>query len=154
IRPTETVQCSSPGTPWCATVRAAAPEGLAAPAGDSKFRCAQPRATCYSDRGGSGDGSMTKTTSKKLFGAGAFYLTLIDTITPIVLEHKYTFFSDEWFSEWTKSKHFSIERMNFILALELVEKAHLAAVSALFRAKRWADALCLMHDSSNFIGWA
>jgi len=44
--------------------------------------------------------------------------------------------------------------MNFILALELVEKAHLAAVSALFRAKRWADALCLMHDNPNFIGWA
>src|SRR5262245_34150434 len=104
-----------------------------------------------------GGGSMGKelSTSEKFFGPGVYYFTLIDAITPIVLKHKYKFFSDEWFSEWTKSQQqCSVEDVNFILAWELVEKAHLAAVTALFRAKRWADAICLMYDNSNFIGWA
>ena len=30
----------------------------------------------------------------------------------------------------------------------------MAAITALMRAKRWADATCLMYDSNNFVGWA
>jgi hypothetical protein len=70
------------------------------------------------------------------------YFTLIEAITPIVLKHKYAFVSDEWFCERTKSSKFSAEYVNFIVAWELIEKANLAAVTALFRAKRWADAMC------------
>jgi hypothetical protein len=90
----------------------------------------------------------------KIFGAGAYYLTLIDLIAPIVSKHEYSFFSDDWFFKWIESEEFSIQQMNAITALELIEKAHLAAVSALFRAKRWADAICLMHHTENLIGWA
>jgi hypothetical protein len=44
--------------------------------------------------------------------------------------------------------------MNFIVALELIDKAHLASMGALLRAKRWADATCLMYEKENFLGWA
>lgn len=92
--------------------------------------------------------------ANKLFGRAAFYLTVIDAITPIALTHEYSFFSDEWFAEWVKTERFTVERANSVLALELVDKAHLAAVTALMRTKRWADAICLMYDNSNFVGWA
>jgi hypothetical protein len=97
---------------------------------------------------------MKRSTAEKLFGQAAFYLSVIDTITPIALNHEYTFVSDEWFAEWRKSETSTVERVNLILALELIDKAHLAAVTALMRAKRWADATCLMHDNANFVGWA
>jgi hypothetical protein len=134
-------------------------------------------------------------TANKLFGRAAFYLTVIDAITPIALSHEYSFFSDEWFAEWAKTENFTVEGANSVLALELVDKAHLAAVTALerfpirltrklqgswpesaldsmfvafpigkpvstfpgnalMRAKRWADAICLMYDNPNFVGWA
>ena len=92
--------------------------------------------------------------AEKLFGPAAFYLSVIDTIAPIALNHEYTFVSDEWFAEWMKTKTFTAERVNVILAMELIDKAHLAAITALMRAKRWADATCLMHDNANFVGWA
>jgi hypothetical protein len=44
--------------------------------------------------------------------------------------------------------------MNAIVALELVEEAHLAETTALMRTKRWVDATCLMYDNANFVGWA
>jgi len=92
--------------------------------------------------------------AEKLFGEAAFYLDVIDTIAPIALHHEYTFFADEWFAEWIKSKTYTVERLNFILALELIDKSHLAALTALMRAKRWADATCLMYDNTNLVGWA
>jgi hypothetical protein len=93
-------------------------------------------------------------TVKKLFGPAAAYLDVIDTIAPIALRHVYTFVSDEWFAEWTKTDECTVERINAIVALELVEKAHSAAITALLRTKRWVDATCLMYDNANFVGWA
>lgn len=93
-------------------------------------------------------------TVKKLFGQAAFYSDVIDTIMPIALSHEYTFVADDWFDKWTETESFTVERTNSILALELIEKAHLAAVTALMRTKRWVDATCLMYDNANFVGWA
>jgi hypothetical protein len=93
-------------------------------------------------------------TAAKLFKRAAPFLDLIDDITPIAATHEYKFLSDEWFSEWMSSAAFTVERCNNIIALELIEKAHLASVSALLRAKRWADATCLMYEKENFVGWA
>jgi hypothetical protein len=93
-------------------------------------------------------------TAMKLFKTAAPFLTLIDEIVPVVSNHGYTFVSDDRFEQWRHSADFTIERMNFIVALELVEKAHLASMTALLRARRWADATCLMYDSENFLGWA
>jgi hypothetical protein len=66
--------------------------------------------------------------ANKLFGRAAFYLTVIDAITPIALTHEYSFFSGEWFAEWAKTGSFTVERANSVLALELVDKAHLQRV--------------------------
>jgi hypothetical protein len=93
-------------------------------------------------------------TTTKLFGRASLYLGIIDAIAPIALTHEYKFFSDEWFAKWLKSEAWTVEHTNFILALELIDKAHLAATTALMRTKRWADATCLMYDNSNFVGWA
>jgi hypothetical protein len=89
-----------------------------------------------------------------LFGRAATLLDMIDNVIPVATTHKYKFVSDDWFLEWTESTDFSIQRRNFIIALELVEKAHLASVTALLRARRWADATCLMFEKQNLLGWA
>ena len=93
-------------------------------------------------------------TAEKLFRRATTFLDLIDDITPIVSTHEYTFVSDEWFSNWLGSEQYTVEKRNYIIALELIEKAHLASVTALLRAKRWADATCLMFENDNFVGWA
>src|SRR6266545_2070154 len=92
--------------------------------------------------------------ANKLFGPAAFYLSVIDTIAPIALNYEYNFVSDEWFTEWRKTEEFTVDRLNVILAVELIDKAHLAAITALMRAKRWADATCVMYENANFVGWA
>jgi hypothetical protein len=89
-----------------------------------------------------------------IFGKAASLLDLIDSVIPVATTHKYTFVSDDWFSEWAESSDFSIQKRNFTIALELVEKAHLASVTALLRARRWADATCLMFEKENLFGWA
>src|SRR6266540_3259745 len=83
--------------------------------------------------------------ANKLFGPAAFYLSVIDTIAPIALNYEYNFVSDEWFTEWRKTEEFTVDRLNVILAVELIDKAHLAAITALMRAKRGGPAL---RDSS------
>jgi hypothetical protein len=88
-----------------------------------------------------------------LFKSGAPLLDVIDEIVSVVSNHEYTFVNDEWFQQWTQSTDFTIERMNFIFALEVVEKAHLAAMTALLRGRRWAKATCLMYEKENFLGW-
>jgi hypothetical protein len=92
--------------------------------------------------------------AKQLFKESAPLLRLIDEITPIACKHTYTFVSDQWYREWIESNDFSIKRQNFIIAMELIDKAHLAAVTALMRAKRWADATCLAFEKENFLSWA
>lgn len=85
---------------------------------------------------------------------GLFYLDIIGQIENIALTHEYTFVNDQFFQDWTRSDDFNIARYNQIVSLELVEKAHLAAISALIRTKRWAEAICLMYENENFLGWA
>lgn len=91
---------------------------------------------------------------KDLFKAAAPYLPLIEAIIPVASKHSYTFVSDDWYKEWLKSKEFSVKQHNFIIALELLEKAHLASITALMRAKRWADAVCAAYEKENFLSWA
>src|SRR5947208_308997 len=92
--------------------------------------------------------------SNELFKRAAPFLGLIDEIIPIASKHEYTFVSGDWFQQWRDSDEFTIEKANYIIALELIEKAHLASITALLRAKRWADGACLMYESENFLGWA
>jgi hypothetical protein len=93
-------------------------------------------------------------TAAKLFKRAAVYLGLIDNIAPIASKHEYTFVSSEYYTQRLNSNPFTIEERNFIIALELIEKAHLASVTALLRARRWADATCLMYEKENFVGWS
>jgi hypothetical protein len=92
--------------------------------------------------------------AKQLFKSAGPFLDLIDEIMRIASKHTYTFVSDDWYREWMQSDEFSIKRQNFILAIELIEKAHLASVTSLLRAKRWADATCLAYEKQNFLSWA
>jgi hypothetical protein len=85
---------------------------------------------------------------------GLFYLDVINQIESIALTHEYSFVDDEFFQHWTRSDSFNVARFNQILSLELIDKAHLAAVSALMRTKRWAEAICIMYEAENFLGWA
>jgi hypothetical protein len=94
------------------------------------------------------------TTATKLFKEAASLLPFIDCVLPDAVKNEYVFFSDEWFENWIKSPDATPEQSNYIIAVELVEKAHLASVTALLRAKRWADATCLMYERENFLGWA
>jgi hypothetical protein len=92
--------------------------------------------------------------ARALSEEGSFYLDVISQIESTVLAHEYTFVDDEFFKDWTHSDTFNVARFNQILSLELIDKAHLAAVSALIRTKRWAEAICLMYEAKNFLGWA
>jgi hypothetical protein len=67
-------------------------------------------------------------TAKKLFKRATLFLDLIDDIVAVTSKHKYTFVSDEWFKQWQQSDEFPTERANYIIALELIEKAHLASI--------------------------
>jgi hypothetical protein len=72
--------------------------------------------------------------AKKLFKRAAVFFNLIDHVVSVTSNHEYTFVTEEWFKLWSQSGDFTIERMNFIFALELIEKAHLASMGALLRA--------------------
>jgi hypothetical protein len=93
-------------------------------------------------------------TAAKLFKKAAPFLGMIEAVIPEAAANEYKFLPDESFFAWLKSSNFSIERFNCIIASELVEKAHHASLAAIIRAKRWADATCLMYDQQNFLGWA
>jgi hypothetical protein len=92
--------------------------------------------------------------AQKLFGPAALYLPLIDAIVPTALKHEYSFVSDEWFGQFIESDKATPKAINQIIVFELLDKSHLAAVTALLRTKRWADAACLLYDANNFVGWA
>jgi hypothetical protein len=92
-------------------------------------------------------------TAEQLFKSATPLLVLIDAIIPIAAKHTYTFVSDDWYQDWVHSHEFSIKRNNGIIAMELIEKAHLASITALLRAKRWADATCLSYEKENFLSW-
>jgi hypothetical protein len=98
--------------------------------------------------------SMMKSTEKAVFKDAAFYFDVIREITPAILRHEYKFMRDDVFDRLVKSDEVTPSMLNQILSLELIDKAHLAATSALLRTKRWADAVCLMYEAENFLGWA
>jgi hypothetical protein len=91
--------------------------------------------------------------ARTLFKGSAGYLDLINEIMPTASKHEYNFVSEEWFREWLNSEKFNLKHRNFIIALELIEKAHLASITALLRAKRWADGICLAYEHENFLCW-
>lgn len=93
-------------------------------------------------------------TEEKLFGDAAFYLDVVDAIAPVAFGHTYHFMPDDVFAKWKESENFSWETFNSITSLELIDKAHLAAMTALIRTKRWAVAICLMEEAHNLVGWA
>jgi hypothetical protein len=84
----------------------------------------------------------------------AFYLGVIDSIIPVACGHTYHFMADEAFARWRESEDFNWPTFNAITSLELLDKAHLAAITALIRTKRWAVAVCLMEEANNLVGWA
>jgi hypothetical protein len=90
-----------------------------------------------------------------LFKKSAPFLELIDRAIPeATTANEYAFISDEWFRQWMNSSEFSVEKFNHVIATELLEKAHLASVTAIMRAQRWANATCRMYDDANFLGFA
>ena len=90
-----------------------------------------------------------------LFGRrGAAYKNLIDKIIPRTVTYYHQFISDDVFEAWVNSDRFDVSECNQILASELIDKAHLAANTALFRSKQWMDAACLSYMGDNFVGWA
>jgi hypothetical protein len=97
---------------------------------------------------------MMQSTQRKVFKDAAIFFDIVEEIIPLALKHDYKFIADDAWEELNKSDEFSPSLHNQILARELVDKAHLAATSALLRTKRWADAVCLMYDAKNFLGWA
>jgi hypothetical protein len=95
-----------------------------------------------------------KTSRQRLFPQAAAFLTLIDEIVPTALHHRYLFITDEAFDLLLNSGKLNAAQVNQIVVLDNLEKSHLAAVTALIRTKRWADAVCVMADAENFLGFA
>lgn len=91
---------------------------------------------------------------RTLFSKSALFLELVDELIPNATTHHYSFVEDASFREWRDSANFSFAEQNHILALELLDKAHLAAITSLVRTKRWADGACLLYDAANFLRWA
>jgi hypothetical protein len=75
-----------------------------------------------------------------------------DRLLPVAQRHSYTFYDELTYKEWINSDEFSIAENNYILASELLDKAHLAAVTSLIRTRRWADAICqAYHAPKQFV---
>lgn len=89
-----------------------------------------------------------------VFGKAAVYFELMPEVIRVATRYKYRFLADELFQEWLRSDDYTISAYNHILALELVDEAHLAAVAALLRTRRWADAVVFAHGQSNVLAWA
>jgi len=96
-----------------------------------------------------------RTTVSRLFGAsGIFYAGLIDEILPHLTTHEYLFLTDEFFREWQSTSDYNVARENQIVASELIDKAHLAAATALIRTRQWIKATCSAYDCQNLVAWA
>lgn len=93
-------------------------------------------------------------TRKRLFKGADLYFPLLEKVIPRVVTHRYTFISDDWFREQVDGGKLSPADMNAVVAVDILEKAHLAAATSLIRISRWADAVCLMYDARNFPGYA
>ncbi|MBU0584031.1 MAG: hypothetical protein KKB66_16055 [Alphaproteobacteria bacterium] len=90
---------------------------------------------------------------RSVFHDAELYFPIIESVLLRVQRHRYAFLSDEWYRQQVEIDALSVADRNQIVALDLIEKAHLAAVTSLIRIKRWADAAILMHSSENFLGF-
>ncbi|MBY5585635.1 hypothetical protein [Rhizobium leguminosarum] len=93
-------------------------------------------------------------TRKKLFNGADLYFPLLERTVPRILTHRYTFISDDWYKDQVDGGKLSAAEMNAVVAVDLLEKAHLAAATSLIRILRWADAVCLMYETKNYPGFA
>ena len=98
---------------------------------------------------------MTGMTSAqaRMLGPAQVYLTLIDRVLPVAQRHSYRVLNDEVYEHWRNSDGFSIQQNNLILASELLDKAHLAAITSLIRNRRWAEAVCDAYKAGNYLAW-
>ncbi len=89
-----------------------------------------------------------------VFGKNAIYFDLMPEVIRVATRYKYRFHPDEVFREWLRSDDYTVAACNRIVALELIDWAHLAAVASLLRTRRWADAVVIAHGQSNVLAWA
>ena len=90
----------------------------------------------------------------RMLGRSQGYLDLIDRLLPVAQRHSYKFYDELTYKEWINSDEFSIAVNNQIWASELIDKAHLAAVTSLIWTRRWADAICQAYLAPNYFAWA
>lgn len=90
----------------------------------------------------------------ELFGQSSDLLSWAEKVLPRLLQHNYSFIDDESLDEWRNSASFNVGELNRIVALDVIEKAHLVAVTSLIRTMRWADGICLSYVNSNFVVFA
>ncbi len=93
-------------------------------------------------------------TRKKLFSKADLYFQLLENVIPRIVTHRYSFISDDWYKEQVDEGNLSPAEMNAVVAVDLLEKAHLAAATSLIRISRWADAVCIMYEAGNYPGFA
>lgn len=89
-----------------------------------------------------------------IFGESVIYFSLIDTLLSRVRAHRYSFSDNEWLNERVEKGEIGVAACNQLMALDILEKAHLSAVTALIRIQRWAEAMCLMYQTENYPGYA
>jgi hypothetical protein len=97
----------------------------------------------------------TKDILRNTFGDPvAFYVGIFEEIQPILALHEYQFINDEVWNELVNSGKLDPSTYNHVLSLELIDKAHLAAVTALFRNVQWLKSIAVNYQQENFVGWA
>jgi hypothetical protein len=93
-------------------------------------------------------------TESAILGRSQIYIDIIDQVLAAAQKHTYKFLRDDIYQSWRDSPEFSVAGNNYILGSELVDKAHLAAISSLVRTRRWSDAICQSYEIPNYIAWA
>lgn len=97
--------------------------------------------------------ALMNLTCRRLFPHSLPFLTLIDDVVPIAISHRYSFVNDEVFKKAASAGKLSMAQINQLIAIDNLEKSHLAALTALIRTRRWVDAVCVMADNQNFLGF-
>jgi hypothetical protein len=90
-----------------------------------------------------------------LFGPpGPLYLGLIEKILPRVRSFPYQFMSVESFVKLGDEGPDVAGLVNYVIAAELIDMAHLAAITALIRTRKWVLAACSAYECENYIAFA
>jgi len=90
----------------------------------------------------------------RMLGPAQVYLHLIDGVLTGAQGHRYEFVIEEIYQSLLKSDSWSIQLNNTLLAKEVLDRAHLAAITSLIRNKRWAEAVCDAYRCENYLSWA